>query len=110
MNMKRVFAIVVSAALCMMMLSSCGAKNSIVGHWERSSDSKTSTFRYLYFYDDGTYSSGHSNYKGTYSISGKEIRLEGFLVDDVNAKFEVDGNTLTLKYWARTETYSRVED
>lgn len=108
--MKKVFAIAVSVVLCVAMLCSCGKKNSIVGQWERASDSKTSTFRYLYFYDDGTYSSGHSNYKGTYSISGNNIRLEGFLVDDVNAKFEVNGDTLTLEYWARSETYTRVED
>ena len=111
MKQKKRLGITIAVALCVLILCACGSgKNSIVGHWQLSSNTSNSPFRYLYFYSDGTYSSGGSNYKGTYSVDGKNIRLEGFLVDDVNATFEISGNELTLKYWARTETYTRSDE
>ena len=108
---KRAFCLLIVSLLCLLLLCSCGSgKNALVGKWEKSGGSSSSAFWYLYFYSDGTYTSGGSNYKGTYSVDGKNLRLEGFLVDDVNATFEIKGNTLYLDYWARSETFEKVKD
>ena len=109
MKSRKSLAIIIVAVVCAIMLSACGGKQSIVGHWEQTGGS-SSRFSYFYFYSDGTYSSGGSNYKGSYSIDGNNIRLEGFLVDDVNGQIKISGDTFTLEYWGRTETYKRIQE
>ena len=93
-------------AITLMSLSN-KHRAKFVGHWVLSDDSNDSKFRSFDFYDNGTYSSGNIDYRGTYTPSGKNIRLEGFQVDDINALYEVKGNTLTLEYEGRSETYLR---
>ena len=98
------------SVFCVLLLCGCGgSKNKLVGDW-RADDPYSAYWDYLYFYSDGTYSSSDSNYKGTYSVDGSRLRMEGFLVDDVNAQFKVQGDKLTLDYWARTSVYTRIKE
>lgn len=89
----------------LLLLSACGSgENTIVGRWKGEENAR---FQYIYFYDDGTYSSSDVNYAGRYSVSDNYIRLAGILMQDYNYKFEVKGDKLTLN---SNQIYSRVKD
>ncbi len=98
-----VLCIVILASL--LLLSACGSeKNTLVGRWKGE---KNYQFRYLYFYNDGTYSSSDVNHAGRYSISDNYIRLAGILEADYNFKYEVKGDQLILN---SNQIYSRIKD
>ena len=92
-NKKGIVGIIVCLVV-VVLLSKFGGSN-IVGRWESVEDA---FFDELEFFSDGTYTSDHSNYFGSYSIEGNRLRLSGVLFKDRIYTFELRGNKLTLVY------------
>ena len=107
-NKAKVILVLIVMVLSLLTICSCGKKNSIVGHWV-ATDLQSAKINEIYFYSDGTYSSSRSNYHGSYSIDGDRLRLEGFLVEDINATFEVKGAYMTLSFWTGDYEYEKID-
>lgn len=91
--MNKIIKLLTVTGMLITILASCGS-SSIVGHWERINDA--SSFSEMEFFSDGTYTSSHSNYNGSYSIDGDRLRLGGILVSDRTFTFELSGDNLKL--------------
>ena len=108
-NLYNSTVVLILAVVFVLSLSACAPKkDKLVGTWVALD--YACDFDYIYFYSDGTYSSSHSNYKGSYTAEDGRLRLEGFLVDDRNYKYRFDGDILVIETWSGEERYERHED
>ena len=95
---RMVIIVVIVVVLVIVVVSATHFSNpekAIIGRWESVSGGGLS-FRYIEFFSDGTYTSSHDNYQGTYSIDGNRIRLSGFLVSDRVWTFQFKGGKLVM--------------
>ena len=77
----RIIVVVVCLVVVIVLLSRCGG-SPIVGRWEVVENGLRVDYgviRNLEFFGDGTYTSDHSNYFGSYSIEGNRLRISGVL-------------------------------
>ena len=90
-----VVVVIILAIIVLSVTHISDPSKAIIGRWKPVSGDGLS-FRYIEFFSDGTYTSSHDNYQGTYSIDGDRIRLSGFLVSDKVWTFQLKGNKLIL--------------
>lgn len=48
----------------------------------------------LEFFSDGTYTSNHPNYEGSYSVDNNRIRLTGVLMESLTYTIEINNDTI----------------
>ena len=91
---RRLALLMVIILAVSLVLPACkSTEDMIVGYWENTEGGQ---FRYLEFFSDGSYTSSHVNYEGSYSIEGNRLKLTGILVESKTYSFEIKGNTLYL--------------
>ena len=96
-SIKSISAILLIIALCLTALCACGSpQKALSGRWESTNGSIG--FNTLEFFEDGTYTSSHANYNGSYSVDGDRIKLNGVLASPMTFTYKLDGDTLTLYY------------
>lgn len=82
------------------LLSACGSSaSSLAGEWKAEKlrlPAGHAGISEIEFFSDGTYTSDHPNYCGSYSVDKNRIRLSGDLVDDATFTFDIKGKTLTF--------------
>ena len=94
----RIIVVVVCLVVVIVLLSRCGG-SPIVGRWEVVENGLRVDYgviRNLEFFGDGTYTSDHSNYFGSYSIEGNRLRISGVLASQKTFSFKIRGNSLSL--------------
>lgn len=82
--------------MLLVLLTSCGGKSALVGHWER--ENSHGTLNEFDFFSNGMYTSDHSNYEGQYSVDGDRLMLQGVMVDSLTYTFKINGKKMTLYY------------
>ncbi len=93
-KVKKPIIFLVLCLLCISVLSACASSKSLNGRWTYTDGS--AKFSYIEFFSDGTYTSSHANYNGSYSIDGDRLKLSGILVEPLTYTFDVSGDTLTF--------------
>lgn len=92
--MKKNILIFIVILTTISILTACGSPASkLIGQWERDGDYAVTK---LEFFDDGTYTSDHSNYNGNYTINDNRLKITGILVEPETFDFEIKNNTLVL--------------
>lgn len=95
--MKKILPLLIIVVVITILIGCNSSSSSIVGRWSGDKISVgLGSITELEFFSDGTYTSNHSNYTGSYSISGNRLKLAGLLVSDLTYNFKVHGNTLTF--------------
>lgn len=96
--MKKILPLLIIVVVITTLIGCNSSSSSIVGRWSGDSISieRGGSIYELEFFSDGTYTSSHSNYTGSYSISGNRLKLAGLLVSDLTYNFKIHGNTLTF--------------
>ena len=82
------------AVIMFISISGCSS-SSLVGKWAEE-EAQGNQFESFEFFSDGTYTSNHPNYNGTYSVTGDRLRLSGNMAQDETYTFKVKGDTLEL--------------
>ena len=109
MKKAKIFTAMILTALVMLILSSCGGEETIVGVWEPT-DGKG--FSHLEFYDNGTASSSEG--VGQYTVEGNKLRIMNMALAGtvLRWEYEVSGDSLTITWEDNGNVweYERVKD
>ena len=96
--MKKNFLIVIFVITTVLLMASCGQKDTIVGVWENSDGSYENSYETIEFYDDGTIVTDGDS--GRYEVTEKTITILdlGLMGTMFKWQYELDGDSLSLTW------------